>query len=164
MDDERLKNPDGRPDYFDEMLARIRDICTSKKRFYQKVRQLFALSSDCGSTDKVTQIFFAEMQNKLLFAVTQQTAAEVIANRADASKDNMGLTSWRSSIVCKQDIYIAKNYLNINGIDTLNRLGVIFLAGTSRQVQAVFIAQLVAFIGFCLSKRDPQPVTVMGTV
>ncbi len=67
------------------------------------------------------------MQNKLLFAVTQQTAAEVIANRADASKDNMGLTSWRNSIVCKQDIYIAKNYLNTDGIDTLNRLVVIFL-------------------------------------
>ena len=78
MDDERLKNPDGRPDYFDELLARIRDIRASEKRFYQKVRDLFALSSDYDATDKATQMFFAETQNKLLFAVTGKTAAEVI--------------------------------------------------------------------------------------
>jgi len=79
MDDERLKNPDGRPDYFDELLARIRDIRASEKRFYQKVRDLFALSSDYDATDKATQMFFAETQNKLLFAVTGKTAAEVIS-------------------------------------------------------------------------------------
>ena len=90
MDDERLKNPDGRPDYFDEMLARIRDIRASEKRFYQKVRYLFALCSDYDSTDKTTQMFFAETQNKLLFAVTRQTAAEIIIARADASQPNHG--------------------------------------------------------------------------
>ena len=127
MDDERLKNPDGRPDYFDEMLARLRDIRASEKRFYQKIRDLFALSSDYDTTDKATQMFFAEVQNKLLFAVSNKTAAEIIIKRADGNKENMGLTNWKGSIVRKQDIYIAKNYLNSDEIDTLNRLVVIFL-------------------------------------
>jgi len=127
MDDERLKNPDGRPDYFDELLERIRDIRASEKRFYQKLRDLFALSSDYDSTDKTTQMFFAETQNKLLYAVTGKTAAEIIVSRADASKPNMALTSWKGSVVRKQDIFIAKNYLNEDEIDTLNRLVVIFL-------------------------------------
>lgn len=127
MDDERLKNPDGRPDYFDELLERIRDIRASEKRFYQKVRELFALSSDYDATDKATQMFFAETQNKLLFAVTGQTAAEIIVSRADASKPNMALTSWKGSVVRKQDIFTAKNYLTADEIDTLNRLVIIFL-------------------------------------
>jgi len=127
MDDERLKNPDGRPDYFDELLSRIRDIRASEKRFYQKVRDLLALSSDYDTTDKATQMFFAETQNKLLFAVTGKTAAEIIIDRADAQKKNMGLTSWKGAIVRKQDIIIAKNYLSEDEVDTLNRLVVIFL-------------------------------------
>ena len=127
MDDERLKNPDGRPDYFDELLERIRDIRASEKRFYQKLRDLFALSSDYDNSDKATQMFFAETQNKLLYAVTQKTAAEIIMSRADASKPNMALTAWQGSAVRKQDIFIAKNYLNEDEIDTLNRLVVIFL-------------------------------------
>ena len=127
IDDERLKNPDGRPDYFDELLNRIRDIRASEKRFYQKIRELFALSSDYDVTDKSTQMFFAETQNKLLFAVTGATAAEIIIGRADAQKENMGLTSWKGAIVRKQDIIISKNYLTADEIDTLNRLVVIFL-------------------------------------
>lgn len=127
MDDERMKNPDGRPDYFDELLERIREIRASEKRFYQKVRDLFALSSDYDKSDKATQMFFAETQNKLLFAVTQQTAAEIIVSRADAHKPNMALTAWKGTVVRKTDIYIAKNYLVKDEIDTLNRLVVIFL-------------------------------------
>ena len=127
MDDERLKNPDGRPDYFDELLERIREIRASEKRFYQKVRDLFALSSDYDKTDKATQMFFAETQNKLLYAVTGKTAAEIILERADADQPNMALTSWKGSVVRKQDIFIAKNYLTEDEIDTLNRLVVIFL-------------------------------------
>lgn len=127
IDDERLKNPDGRPDYFDELLQRIRDIRASEKRFYQKVRDLLALSSDYDATDKATQMFFAETQNKLLYAVTGNTAAEIIVNRADSKKANMGLTSWKGSIVRKQDIIVAKNFLSDDEIDTLNRLTVIFL-------------------------------------
>jgi len=135
MDDERLKNPNGRPDYFDEFLARIRDVRASEKRFYQKVRDLFSLSSDYDKTDKATQMFFAETQNKLLFAVTGQTAAELIMDRADASKPNMALTSWKGSVVRKQDIVIAKNYLLENELDSLNRLVTVFLETAELRVQ-----------------------------
>ncbi len=127
MDDQRLKNPNGQPDYFDELLERIRDIRASEKRFYQKLRELFALSSDYEVKEKATQMFFAETQNKLLYAVTHQTAAEIITSRADAQKTNMGLTAWKGSIVRKQDIVIAKNYLNEKEIDMLNRLTTLFL-------------------------------------
>jgi hypothetical protein len=127
MDDERLKNPDGRPDYFDEMLARIRDIRASEKRFYQKVRDLFALSSDYDKTDQATQVFFATVQNLLIYAVTRQTAAELITSRADPNDPHFGLFSWKGTKVRKQDILIAKNYLTEDEIDTLNRLVVIFL-------------------------------------
>ena len=135
MDDERLKNPDGRPDYFDELLQRIRDIRASEKRFYQKVRDLFALSSDYDKTDKATQMFFAETQNKLLYAVTHQTAAELIVKRADANKPNMGLTAWKGSIVRKGDVVIAKNYLQKDEIDSLNRLVDIFLTSAEERVK-----------------------------
>jgi len=127
MDDERLKNPDGRPDYYDELLERIRDIRASEKRFYQKLRDLFALSSDYDYTDKATQMFFAETQNKLLYAITGKTAAELIVSRANANEPNMALTNWKSKIVRKQDIYISKNYLTNDELDSLNRLVIIFL-------------------------------------
>lgn len=127
MDDERLKNPDGRPDYFDELLERIRDIRASEKRFYQKVRDLFSLSNDYDSTDKTTQMFFAETQNKLLYAITDKTASEIIVSRANPNDPNMALTSWKGSIVRKQDIFIAKNYLTQDEIDSLNRFVVVFL-------------------------------------
>lgn len=127
MDDERLKNPDGRPDYFDEILARIRDIRASEKRFYQKIRELFSLSSDYDSSDKTTQMFFAETQNKLLYAVTNMTSAEIVMDRAKPEDPNMGLTNWKGKVVRKQDIYIAKNYLNNEEVEELNRLVTIFL-------------------------------------
>jgi hypothetical protein len=127
MDEERLKNPDGRPDYFDEMLERIRDIRASEKRFYQKVCDLFALSSDYDKTDQTTQQFFATVQNMLLYAVTQKTAAELITARANASDPHFGLKHWTGTQVRKQDILVAKNYLTEDEIDTLNRLVVIFL-------------------------------------
>jgi len=127
MDDERLKNPDGRPNYFDEMLERIRDIRASEKRFYQKVRDLFALSSDYDKTDQATQQFFAIVQNLLIYAVTRQTAAELITQRANADDPHFGLMHWQGVKVRQQDILIAKNYLTEDEIDTLNRLVVIFL-------------------------------------
>ncbi|MDX1973630.1 MAG: virulence RhuM family protein [Candidatus Sumerlaeia bacterium] len=127
MDDDRLKNPDGRPDYFDEMLERIRDIRASEKRFYQKVRDLFALSSDYDKSDAATQQFFATVQNMLIYAVTQKTAAELIMARANSADPHFGLLSWKGDKVRKQDIVIAKNYLTEDEIDTLNRLVVIFL-------------------------------------
>ena len=127
MDDERLKNPDGRPDYFDEMLARIRDIRASEKRFYQKVRDLFALAADYDKTDEATQTFFATVQNLLLYAVTQKTAAELIVSRANPADPHFGLLTWKGAQVRKQDILVAKNYLTEDEVDTLNRLVVIFL-------------------------------------
>ncbi len=130
MDDERLKNPDGRPDYFDEMLERIRDIRASEKRFYQKVRDLLALSSDYDKTDQAAQVFFATVQNVLIFAVTQQTAAELVSARANPADPHFGLLAWKgapTSRVRKADIVVAKNYLTEDEIDTLNRLVVIFL-------------------------------------
>ncbi len=127
MDDERLKNPDGRPDYFDEMLARIRDIRASEKRFYQKVRDLFALAADYDKSDEATQTFFATVQNLLLYAVTQKTAAELIVSRANPADPHFGLLTWKGTQVRKQDIVVAKNYLTEDEVDTLNRLVVIFL-------------------------------------
>lgn len=135
VDDERLKNPDGRPDYFDELLERIRDIRASEKRFYQKIRDLMSLSSDYDKNDKATQMFFAETQNKFLYAVTHKTAAEIIVSRADASQPNMALTSWKGSVVRKHDIYIAKNYLKNDEIDILNRLTVLFLDSAELRVK-----------------------------
>jgi hypothetical protein len=135
MDDERLKNPDGRPDYYDELLERIRDIRASEKRFYQKVRDLITFASDYDATDKATQMFFAETQNKLLYAVTGKTAAEMIVSRADANAPNMALTSWKGKIVRKQDIYIAKNYLTEDELDSLNRMVVIFIETAELQAK-----------------------------
>lgn len=126
IDDERMKNPVGW-DYFDELLERIREIRASEKRFYQKVRDLFALSSDYQAREKDTALFFAEVQNKLLYATTGYTAAELVLKRSDPSQPNMALTSWTGSRVRKQDVIVAKNYLSNDEIDTLNRLVVIFL-------------------------------------
>ena len=162
MDDERLKNPDGRPDYFDEMLARIRDIRASEKRFYQKVRDLFALSVDYDKTARATQTFFATVQNLLLYAVTGQTAAELILARANPDEPHFGLRAWSGSRVRKQDILIAKNYLTEDEIDTLNRLVVIFLETAelrAKNRQAIpmrfwmeNVGQIIASNGFPLLK------------
>ncbi len=134
MDDKRLKDPKAW-DYFDELLERIRDIRASEKRFYQKVRDLFALSVDYDKTDKNAQTFFAEVQNKLLYAVTRQTAAELVVERANADAPNMALTSWSGSRVRKHDVIIAKNYLTSDEVDTLNRLVVIFLEQAELRVK-----------------------------
>ena len=120
MDDERLKDP--KWDYFDELLERIRDIRSSEKRFYQKVRDLLALSEDYRANEKETGLLFAEVQNKLFFAVTGHTAAELIVERADPSKPNMNLTSFAGQRVRKADVVIAKNYLQAEELEKLNRL------------------------------------------
>ncbi|MDX9944882.1 MAG: virulence RhuM family protein [Azonexus sp.] len=134
MDDERLKNPGGW-DYFDELLARIREIRASEKRFYQKVRDLFALSDDYRANDSAAQLFFAEVQNKLLYAVTQKTAAQIIIDRSNSDAPNMALTAWSGSRVRKQDVIVAKNYLTADEVDTLNRLVVIFLEQAELRVK-----------------------------
>ena len=135
IDSDRLKNPNGRTDYFDELLEQIRDIRASEKRFYQKIRDLFALCVDYDSSDKATQMFFANTQNKLLYAITKQTAAEIIYNRANPNKPNMGLTSWKGTKVRKGDIIIAKNYLSKDELDNLNRLVNVFLESAELRVR-----------------------------
>ncbi len=129
LDDERLKNPPGPgvPDYFDEMLERIRDIRSSERRMYLQVRNILALAADYDPSDEETQQFFGIVQNKLHFAATGKTAPELISERVDSSKANMGLTSWKGRIVRKGDVTTAKNYLEVNEIDDLNRIVTMFL-------------------------------------
>lgn len=129
MDDERLKNPpgSGRVDYFDELLERIRDIRASERRVYLRVRDILALAADYAPSEPETQAVFQVIQNKLHFAATGKTAPELIAERADAAKPNMGLTTWKAGIVRKGDVTVAKNYLQEDEIDGLNRIVVMFL-------------------------------------
>ncbi len=126
MDDERLKDPIGW-DYFDELLERIRDIRTSEKRFYQKVRDLFALSVDYGDNMDAAGQFFAIVQNKMLYAVARKTAAEIVVERADPGQPNMALTTWKAGRVRKTDVIVAKNYLDATEIAELNRIASMFL-------------------------------------
>ncbi len=129
MDDERLKNPPGSgvPDYFDEMLERIRDIRASEKRMYLQVRDIFALAADYRPDAAETQQFFQIIQNKLHWASTGKTAAELIAERADHTQPNMGLTSWKGAKVRKTDVTVAKNYLRQDEIAELNRIVTMYL-------------------------------------
>ncbi len=133
MDDERLKNPNNifGKDYFEEQLARIRDIRSSERRFYQKITDIYAqCSADYKLEEKTTKDFFATVQNKLHWAITGQTAAELIASRADSSKENMGLTTWKNApkgAIRKTDVVVAKNYLNESELDGLNRIVAMYL-------------------------------------
>ncbi len=129
MDDERLKNPPGPgvPDYFDELLERIRDIRASEKRMYLRVREIFALAADYRPSDADTAKFFQIIQNKLHFAATGRTAPELIRERADHTQPNMGLSTWKGAVVRKTDVTVAKNYLNPEEIEELNRIVVMFL-------------------------------------
>lgn len=126
MDDERLKNPPvGQsvvPDYFDEMLERIRDIRASERRVYLRVKEIFTMAADYEPSNKETTRFFQTIQNKLHFACTGMTAAELIASRADAGQPDMGLTSYKSDEVRKTDVTVAKNYLRENELKELNRI------------------------------------------
>jgi hypothetical protein len=128
MDDERLKAVVNiGSDYFDEMLERIRDIRSSEKRFYQKIRDIYKLAADYDPKAEETLEFFSIVQNKLHFAISGKTAAELIAERADAGRPNMGLTSWKGTKVRKGDVTIAKNYLNAEEIEGLNRIVTMYL-------------------------------------
>lgn len=127
LDDERLKGNRSPTDHFDELLARIREIRASEARVYQRIREIFAMAADYREGEQDTQRFFAMMQNKVHYAATQLTAAEIIRRRADAGKPNMGVNTWKGSRVLKQDVGTAKNYLDAQEIDTLNRITVMFL-------------------------------------
>ena len=156
LDDERLKHPGpGRPDYFDELLERIRDIRASEQRIYLRVREILALAADYQPDDAETQVFFQTVQNKLHFAVSGKTASELIAARADSAKPNMGLTSWRGAVVRRGDVTVAKNYLNEPEIAVLNRIVTMFLDFAEDQAERrkqIFMrdwrAKLDAFLRF----------------
>lgn len=122
LDDERLKNPDSPFDYFEELTQRIQDIRTSERRFYQKITDIYATSIDYDPTLDVSIGFFKTVQNKMHWAITGKTAAEIIRTRADATQSNMGLTTYRGAKVRKQDVSIAKNYLNADELSALNNL------------------------------------------
>jgi hypothetical protein len=122
LDDERLKNPDLPFDYFEELIKRIQDIRTSERRFYQKITDIYATSTDYDPTDENSIMFFQTVQNKMHWAITGNTAAEIIVQRADSDKPNMGLTNWRGTKPRKQDVGIAKNYLKENELEALNNL------------------------------------------
>lgn len=126
MDDDRLKQADNW-DYFDEWLARIRDIRASEKRFYQKIKDIYTTAIDYEPTSDAARLFFKKVQNKMLWAVTGQTAAELIKSRADADKPNMGVTAWRGARVRKGDVGTAKNYLQAEEIEELNRIVTMYL-------------------------------------
>ena len=122
LDDERLKNPDLPFDYFEELTRRIQDIRTSEKRFYRKITDIYALSVDYDPTDDLSINFFKTVQNKIHWAITGKTAAEIVATRANSRKPNMGLTNWRGNMPRKEDVVIAKNYLNEKELLALNNL------------------------------------------
>lgn len=155
LNDQRLKDAE-RADYFDELLRRIRDIRSSEKRFYQKLRDLFkAGSSDYDGSAQAAKAFFATIQNKLVYAVTGRTAAQLIVERADADASNMGLTNWSGSRIRKSDAVVSKNYLDASELDQLNRLVTMFLDfaedRAARRIEtrmADWIAQTDRFLSF----------------
>ena len=153
LDDERLKNPDQPFDYFEELLRRIQDIRTSERRFYQKITDIYATSIDYDPTQPESIAFFQTVQNKLHWAITGQTAAEIIHTRADAAKPHMGLTNWRGTKVRKEDVTIAKNYLSepeLAGLNNLVEQYLLFAEGQAmRRVpmhMCEWIAKLNAFL------------------
>ncbi len=166
MDDERLKQAD-KWDYFDEWLERIRDIRASEKRFYQKIRDIYATSIDYDKTSEQAQIFFKKVQNKMLWATTGKTAAELIENRSNPDVPNMGLTSWRGSVVRKQDVAIAKNYLNADEIKDLNEIVTMYLDYAERQARqrkTVTMAQWADKLDSFLEFNEQELLTHAGKV
>jgi hypothetical protein len=168
LDDERLK--DGRnigADYFDELLERIRDIRASEKRFYQKIKDIYKLAIDYDPDAETTIEFFKIVQNKLHWAITGRTAAEIIAERADAGKPNMGLTSWKGAKVRKGDVTIAKNYLNETEIRNLNRIITMYLDYAEIQAerrQPVYMNEWKEKLDAFLSFNEQEILCDSGTV
>ncbi len=171
MDDERLRNPPiegaGVPDYFDELLERIRDIRASERRMYLRVRDIFALAGDYDSGSTRTTEFFQKIQNKLHFAATGKTAPELIAARADHTQSNMGLTNWKGDAVRKADVTVAKNYLDAGEIDELNRIVVMWLdfaEDQARRRTQVFLGDWERKLDEFLAFNDRRVLPDRGTV
>jgi hypothetical protein len=167
LDDERLKNPDQPFDYFDELMRRIQDIRTSERRFYQKITDIYATSIDYDPTQEVSLLFFKTVQNKVHWAITGQTAAEIIHDRVDAAKPNLGLTSWRGAVIRKQDVSIAKNYLSEPELEALNNLVeqyLIFAQGQAMRRVPMHMADWIEKLNGFLTLNDRDILTHAGRI
>lgn len=167
LDDERLKNPDVPFDYFDELLRRIQDIRTSEKRFYQKITDIYATSVDYDPTLETSITFFKTVQNKMHWAITGQTATEIIKERADSSKPNMGLTNWRGEKPRKQDVSVAKNYLKEEELSALNNLVeqyLVFAEGQAMRRTPMYMKDWIEKLHGFLSLNDREILTNAGKI
>lgn len=167
LDDERLKNPDRPFDYFEELLRRIQDIRASERRFYQKITDIYATSVDYDPTSETSLVFFKTVQNKMHWAVTGQTAAELIRSRADSGKPNMGLTNWRGVKPRKEDVTIAKNYLNEAELAALNNLVeqyLVFAEGQAMRRIPMRMADWVAKLDGFLQLNDREILSHAGKI
>jgi len=167
LDDERLKNPDVPFDYFEELLQRIQDIRTSEKRFYRKITDIYATSVDYDPTTEMSIVFFQTVQNKLHWAITGKTAAEIVRDRADSAKPNMGLTNWRGVNPRKEEVSIAKNYLNESELAALNNLVeqyLIFAAGQAMRRVPMYMRDWIAKLNGFLSLNDRDILENAGKI
>lgn len=167
LDDERLKNPDLPFDYFDELLLRIQDIRTSEKRFYRKITDIYATSVDYDPTTNESIMFFKTVQNKMHWAITGKTAAEIIYERAGNEKQNMGLTNWRSDKIRKQDVSIAKNYLEENELEVLNNLVeqyLVFATGQAKQRIPMYMKDWIVKLNGFLTLNDREILEHAGKI
>jgi hypothetical protein len=167
LDDARLKNPGKGRDYFDELTRRLQDIRTSERRFYQKITDIYATSVDYDAHHPLTQQFFATVQNKVHYAIHGQTAAELIAARADSSQPNMGLSTWEGARIRKADVSVAKNYLNEEELRALNNLAeqyLIFAEGQSMRRIAMTMQDWISKLEGFLTLNDREILPGAGKV
>jgi hypothetical protein len=167
LDDERLKNPGKGQDYFDELTRRLQDIRTSERRFYQKITDIYVTSVDYNASHTLTQAFFATVQNKVHFAIHGQTAAELIATRADSSQPNMGLMTWEGARIRKADAGVAKNYLNEEELRALNNLAeqyLIFAEGQAMKRIAMSMQDWISKLEGFLTLNDREILQGVGKI
>jgi hypothetical protein len=167
LDDERLKNPDLPFDYFEELVRRIQDIRTSERRFYQKITDIYATSIDYDPTHDTSISFFKTVQNKMHWAITGQTAAELIVSRADSTKPHMGLTNWRGTKVRKEDVTVAKNYLNEQELAALNNLVeqyLVFATGQAMRRIPMKMADWISKLDSFMTLNDRDILTHAGRI
>ena len=167
LDDERLKNPDQPFDYFDELMRRIQDIRTSERRFYQKITDIYATSIDYDPTQEASLLFFKTVQNKVHWAITGQTAAEIVHGRVDATKPNLGLSNWRGAVIRKQDVATAKNYLSEPELAALNNLVeqyLIFAEGQAMRRVPMHMADWIEKLNGFLILNDRDILTHAGRI
>ena len=167
MDDERLKNPNQQFDYFEELIRRIQDIRTSERRFYQKITDIYTTRVDYDPTLEMSVLFFQTVQNKMHWAITSQTAAEIISERANSKEPNMGLTNWKRNKPRKQDVVIAKNYLSEDELLALNNLAeqyLIFAEGQAIRKKTMYMKDWIEKLDGFLTLNDRQILTNAGKI